>query len=69
MQVTKDSIDLGIVVTDEKAALDFYRDGLGLEWEGGPCVLAAVGGGVPSPSVGEGVDDVQSASAFLVGGG
>ena len=34
MQVTKDSIDLGIVVTDEKAALAFYRDGLGLEWEG-----------------------------------
>ena len=34
MQVSKDSIDLGIVVTDEKAALTFYRDGLGLEWEG-----------------------------------
>lgn len=34
MQVNKDSIDLGIVVTDEKAALAFYRDGLGLEWEG-----------------------------------
>jgi len=32
--VSKDSIDLGIVVTDEKAALSFYRDGLGLEWEG-----------------------------------
>ena len=34
MQVSKDSIDLGIVVTDEKAALNFYRDGLGLEFEG-----------------------------------
>ncbi len=34
MQVSKDSIDLGIVVTDEKAALGFYRDGLGLEMEG-----------------------------------
>jgi catechol 2,3-dioxygenase-like lactoylglutathione lyase family enzyme len=34
MQVSKDSIDLGIVVTDEKAALAFYRDLLGLEWEG-----------------------------------
>ena len=34
MQVSKDSIDLGIVVTDEKAAVGFYRDGLGLEWEG-----------------------------------
>jgi len=34
VQVTKDSIDLGIVVTDEKAALGFYRDQLGLEWEG-----------------------------------
>jgi len=34
MQVSKDSIDLGIVVTDEKAALGFYRDLLGLEWEG-----------------------------------
>jgi catechol 2,3-dioxygenase-like lactoylglutathione lyase family enzyme len=34
VQVSKDSIDLGIVVTDEKAALDFYRDALGLEWEG-----------------------------------
>ena len=31
MQVSKESIDLGIVVTDEKAALVFYRDGLGLE--------------------------------------
>ncbi len=34
MQVSKDSIDLGIIVTDEKAALGFYRDGLGLEMEG-----------------------------------
>src|SRR5271156_2560140 len=34
MQVSKDSIDLGIVITDEKAALGFYRDTLGLEWEG-----------------------------------
>ncbi len=34
MQVSKDSIDLGIVVTDEKAAVTFYRDVLGLEWEG-----------------------------------
>jgi catechol 2,3-dioxygenase-like lactoylglutathione lyase family enzyme len=34
MQVSKDSIDLGIVVTDEKAAVEFYRDKLGLEWEG-----------------------------------
>jgi catechol 2,3-dioxygenase-like lactoylglutathione lyase family enzyme len=31
MEVSKDSIDLGIVVSDEKAALKFYRDGLGLE--------------------------------------
>jgi glyoxylase I family protein len=34
VQVSKDSIDLGIIVTDEKAALSFYRDTLGLEWEG-----------------------------------
>ena len=34
MQVSKDSIDLGIIVSDEKAALGFYRDGLGLEMEG-----------------------------------
>ena len=34
MQVTKDSIDLGIIITDEKAALGFYRDALGLDWEG-----------------------------------
>jgi glyoxylase I family protein len=34
VQVSKDSIDLGIIVTDEKAALAFYRDALGLESEG-----------------------------------
>jgi catechol 2,3-dioxygenase-like lactoylglutathione lyase family enzyme len=34
MQVSKDSIDLGIIVTDEKASVNFYRDALGLEWEG-----------------------------------
>ena len=34
MQVSKESTDLGIVVTDEKAAVGFYRDGLGLEWDG-----------------------------------
>ncbi len=34
MQVSKDSIDLGIVISDEKAALGFYRDGLGMEMEG-----------------------------------
>jgi catechol 2,3-dioxygenase-like lactoylglutathione lyase family enzyme len=34
VQVSKDSIDLGIIVSDEKAALGFYRDGLGLEMEG-----------------------------------
>ena len=34
VQVSKDSIDIGIIVTDEKAALAFYRDALGLEWEG-----------------------------------
>jgi catechol 2,3-dioxygenase-like lactoylglutathione lyase family enzyme len=34
VKVSKDSIDLGIVVTDEKAAVAFYRDVLGLEWEG-----------------------------------
>jgi len=32
--VTKDSIDLGVIVSDEKAAVNFYRDALGLEWEG-----------------------------------
>ncbi len=34
VQVSKDSIDLGIVISDEKAALGFYRDGLGMEMEG-----------------------------------
>jgi catechol 2,3-dioxygenase-like lactoylglutathione lyase family enzyme len=34
VQVSKDSIDLGIIITDEKAAVGFYRDALGLEWEG-----------------------------------
>jgi len=41
VQVSKDSIDLGIIVTDEKAAVGFYRDALGLEWEG---ELALAGG-------------------------
>ena len=31
MEVSKDSIDLGIVVSDENAALAFYRDGLGMK--------------------------------------
>ena len=31
VQLTKDSIDLGIVVRDAEAALKFYRDTLGLE--------------------------------------
>ena len=34
MQVTKDSIDLGIIVTDEKAAVSFYGDKLGMESDG-----------------------------------
>jgi catechol 2,3-dioxygenase-like lactoylglutathione lyase family enzyme len=34
VQVSKESIDLGIIITDEKAALAFYRDALGLESEG-----------------------------------
>ena len=34
MQVSKDSIDLGIIVADEKASVGFYRDTLGLDWEG-----------------------------------
>ena len=34
MQVSKDSIDLGIVISDEKTLVPFYRDTLGLEWEG-----------------------------------
>src|SRR5881397_1213409 len=31
LQLTKDSVDLGIVVTDADKALTFYRDTLGLE--------------------------------------
>lgn len=34
VQLTKDSIDLGIVVRDAEAALHFYRDILGLEDQG-----------------------------------
>jgi len=33
VQVSKDSIDLGIIVTDEKAAVGFYRVALDLVWE------------------------------------
>jgi len=34
VQLTKDSIDLGIVVRDAEASLQFYRDTLGLEDQG-----------------------------------
>ncbi len=34
VQLTKDSIDLGIVTTDAERALAFYRDTLGFESEG-----------------------------------
>ena len=34
MQVSKDSIDLGIIVTDEKAAVAFYGEKLGMESDG-----------------------------------
>ena len=34
VELTKDSIDLGIVVSDADAALAFYRDVLGLEYLG-----------------------------------
>ncbi len=34
VQLTKDSIDLGIVVSDGEAALKFYRDTLGFEHVG-----------------------------------
>jgi len=34
IEVTKDSIDIGIVVRDAEAALSFYRDTLGLEDSG-----------------------------------
>lgn len=33
VQLTKDSIDLGIVVADPEASLAFYRDTLGLEYK------------------------------------
>ncbi len=33
VQLTKDSIDLGIVVRDAEAALAFYRDTLGLDYQ------------------------------------
>ena len=32
VELTKDAIDLGIVVADEEAMLAFYRDTLGLEY-------------------------------------
>lgn len=32
--ITKDSIDLGIVTRDSEKLLAFYRDTLGLEFEG-----------------------------------
>ena len=34
LEITKDSIDLGVVTTDAEALLKFYRDTLGLEQEG-----------------------------------
>jgi glyoxylase I family protein len=34
VQVSKDSIDLGIIVTDEKAAVAFYGEKLGMESDG-----------------------------------
>lgn len=34
VQLTKDSIDLGIVTLDPEASLRFYRDTLGFEFEG-----------------------------------
>ena len=34
VQLTKDSIDLGIVISDAEASLTFYRDTLGLEHVG-----------------------------------
>lgn len=40
--LTKDSIDLGIVITDAEASLGFYRDVLGLEMAG---EMALPGGG------------------------
>ena len=43
VQLTKDSIDLGIVTTDAERALAFYRDTLGFESEG---EMPMPGGGV-----------------------
>ena len=43
VQLTKDSIDLGIVTSDADRALAFYRDTLGLEVEG---EMPMPGGGV-----------------------
>jgi catechol 2,3-dioxygenase-like lactoylglutathione lyase family enzyme len=37
--LTKDSIDLGIVVTDAEASLSFYRDVLGFESAGQQVVV------------------------------
>lgn len=34
IQLTKDSIDLGIIVTDAEKTLAFYRDTLGFKYEG-----------------------------------
>ncbi|HIG41977.1 MAG: VOC family protein [bacterium] len=42
LNVTKESVDLGIVTKDSEALLKFYRDTLGLEQEG---VMAMPGGG------------------------
>ena len=41
VRLTKDSVDLGIVVTDAERSLRFYRDVLGLEYRG---ALPAPGG-------------------------
>jgi catechol 2,3-dioxygenase-like lactoylglutathione lyase family enzyme len=41
VELTKDSVDLGIVVRDAEASLRFYRDVLGLEYRG---ALPAPGG-------------------------
>ena len=43
VQLTKDSIDLGIITTDAERALAFYRDTLGFESQG---EMAMPGGGV-----------------------
>ncbi len=34
VELTKDSIDLGIVVSDPEASLKFYRDTLGFDYQG-----------------------------------